>query len=79
MKHWRGDYVIVFPRSQWKFHKCVVCGRDLKSDSDASGTGVGPECSRKSPELVEQAKQTALEGDRRRYRREVVDLGFKIE
>jgi hypothetical protein len=79
MKRWRGDYVIVFPRSQWQFHKCVVCGRDLKFGTEASKTGVGPECARKPADVVERAKQDALDGDRRRYGREVVDLGFKIE
>lgn len=79
VKRWRGDYVIVFPRSQWKFHKCVVCGHDLDFGTKASDTGVGPECARKPADLIEQAKREALEGDRRRYRREVIDLGFKIE
>jgi len=79
VKRWRGDYVIVFPRSQWKFHRCVVCGRDLKFGTEASRTGVGPECSRKPPGEVEQAKLSALEADRGRYRREVLDLGFTVE
>jgi hypothetical protein len=79
VKRWRGDYVIVFPRSEWKFHKCVVCGRDVKFGTEASKSGVGPECARKPADLIAQAKRKALDDDRRRYRREVVDLGFKIE
>jgi hypothetical protein len=79
MKYWRGDYVIVFPGRRVKFHKCVVCGRNLKFDVPTSESGVGPECARKLPEVIEQAKQRALRADRERYRREVLDLGFTIE
>jgi hypothetical protein len=35
VKRWRGDYVIVFPRSEWKFYKCVVCGRGVKFGTEA--------------------------------------------
>jgi hypothetical protein len=79
MKWWRGDYVIVFPESRVKFHKCVVCARNLKFDAAASSGGDGPECKHKPAEVIEQAKRKAIEGDRGRYRREVLDLGFKIE
>jgi hypothetical protein len=79
VKYWRGDYVIVFPRRRVKFHKCVVCGRNLKFDSSSSDTGVGPECARKSAALIEQAKHQALERDRERYRRDVSNLGFTID
>jgi hypothetical protein len=78
MKRWRGDYVIVFPQSQWRFHKCVVCGRNVKFGSPASRSGIGPECGQPA-DLIERAKREALEGDRRRYRREVTDPGFRIE
>lgn len=79
MRYWRGDYVIVFPGPRVKFHKCVVCGRNLSFDLSASDTGIGPECARKSADEIEKAKEGALSGDRTRYRREVIDLGFKIE
>ena len=79
MKHWRGDYVIVLPRARWKFHSCVVCGRKLDFANQSSATGVGPECARKDAEVIATAKSKALEGDRRRYRDEVVRLGFTIE
>lgn len=79
MKHWRGDYVTVFPGPRVKFHKCVVCGRNLKFDAPTSDTGIGSECARKGAAVIEKAKQKALAGDRARYRREVLDLGFKVE
>jgi hypothetical protein len=79
VKHWRGEYVIVLPHSQWAFHTCVVCGRDLKFGTEASRTGMGPECARKPADQIEHARRVALESDRRRYRREVLDLGFAIE
>jgi hypothetical protein len=79
MKYWRGDYVIVFPRRRVKFHKCVVWGCNLTFGAEASETGVGPECARKPPDLIEKAKRNVLEGDRRRYRIEVIDLGLTME
>jgi len=79
VKYWRGDYVIVFPGRKWKFHTCVVCGRKLKFGTASSETGIGPECAKKPTQEVEAAKAAALEGDRRRYRAEIVDLGFTIE
>jgi len=45
----------------------------------ASNTGVGSECVRKPADEIEHAKERALAGDRARYRREVIELGFKIE
>jgi hypothetical protein len=71
--------VIVFPGSEWKFHKCVVCGRSVKFDSKASKTVIGAECATKPEHVIERAKHEALETDRRRYRREASDLGFTIE
>ncbi len=79
MKRWRGDYVIVFPGDRVKFHRCVVCRQPLRFHTDSSTSGVGPECARKPADLVAAAKQKALEEDRRRYRAEVLDHGFKIE
>lgn len=79
MKHWRGDYVIVFPGDKVKFHRCVVCRQPLRFESASSKTGVGSECARKAPSLVAKAKDDALAKDRRRYKAEVADLGFKIE
>jgi hypothetical protein len=40
---------------------------------------VGPECARKAVSVIEEAKQTALQHDRERYRNEVTNLGFTIE
>jgi hypothetical protein len=51
----------------------------VKFGTDASKSGVGPECARKPADLIAQEKEKALDDDRRRYRREVIDLGFKIE
>ena len=79
VRYWRGDYVIVFPGPRVKFHKCVVCGRNLKFDAPTSDTGIGPECARKPADVIERAKDRALLGDRGRYRNEVIDLGFKVE
>ena len=71
--------MIVFPERRVKVHKCVVCGRNLQLDTPASETGVGPECSRKPADVIEVTKRQALKADRRRYRLEVIDLGFTIE
>jgi hypothetical protein len=79
VKYWRGDYVIVFPGSRTKFHRCVVCGRSLRFDAPASDTGVGPECARKPTDVIANVKEKALEGDRRRYRAEVIGQGFTIQ
>jgi hypothetical protein len=79
LKQWRGDYVIVFPGREVKYHRCVVCGQDLKLGSEASRRGVGAGCSRKPAVLIEQARQAALDGDRHRYRNEVLKLGIKVE
>jgi len=79
VKYWRGDYVIVFPKRRVKFYKCVVCGHKLDFNSKAADTGVGPECARNSSYSIKKAKSDALEGDRRRYRREVLALGFTID
>jgi hypothetical protein len=46
--------------------------------TEASKTGVGLECELKPAGQIEQAKREALEHDRQRYRREVIDPGFTI-
>ena len=78
MKHWRGDYVIVFPGPRWKFPTCVICGKSLKLSTDSATTGIGPECLRSASD-ADSIREKALESDRRRYKAEVLDLGFIIE
>jgi hypothetical protein len=70
--------VIVFPGPRVKFHRCVVCGRTLKFTTASADTSVGPECVRSTAD-VDALREGALAGDRRRYRSEVLDLGFKVE
>ena len=77
VKYWRGDYIIVFPGNRTKFHSCVICRRKLKFGTKASETGIGPECRHR--EDAEALKEKRLEEERRRYREQVVNLGFKIE
>ena len=79
MKHWSGDYVIVLPGRQWKFHTCVVCGKSLKLGTDSAKTGIGPTCLRSASADAATIREHALESDRRRYKAEVLALGFKIE
>jgi hypothetical protein len=80
MKYWRGEHVIVFPKGTWYFHTCLLCGKPLDLKGDAAKMGVGPECSRKSSASdLNRLREATLESDRARYRREVLEQGFKVE
>jgi hypothetical protein len=47
--------------------------------TEASKEGIGLDCSLKPAWQIEQAKREALEHDRQRYRREVLEPAFRIE
>ncbi len=76
----RRDHVIVFRDRKWYFHQCLICGKNIDFKSPAAKTGAGPECARRTTSAdIARMREAALERDRRRYRSEVMDLGFKIE
>jgi hypothetical protein len=78
VKWWRGDYVMVFPE-RWAFHSCVRCGNRLAT-KESQGRGIGPECAGLvTTEELASLRERALEGDRARYRAEVLNAGLRIE
>jgi hypothetical protein len=80
VKFWRGEHVVVFPQRRWFFHTCNLCGKSLDLKSEAAKTGVGQECAKRTSATdVDRLREDILERDRANYRREVRDLGFRIE
>ncbi len=67
MKYWRGDFVTVFPKGRWEFHRCILCDARITFGTKAAKTGVGPECEkRRTASDLDRLREDVLAGDRRR-------------
>ena len=60
----------------------MICGRVLRM-RESRKSGIGPECRRKTTvdldgKTPDEVSEDALDRDRQRFRREVLDLGFQI-